>query len=178
MRQLTLFCGGLLAASFGLHATLVLLGLQRIDPVIYVAPSFNQVSAHPQAQLNLSAAGLATWLVVTAFFSLILGTSLQRVVGRPWWLPASVVFVASLLYLVVVHPHFLWVVLPPGPREEVTSFLRDKATPLYYYYFGNGFFQFRLALPFLYALLLFLLLVPLRARTRTDLPLDRGSTAA
>ncbi len=146
----------LVAASLVFHSALFLLGVRRIDPIIYVAPQPSQVGIYPQTQLALSASGIATWIIVAALFSIGVAALLKRSFTRPWWLYAFSVFLMTLGYLTIVHPHFLWVALDVGSRETLESFLRD--TPLHWYYFGNGFYRFRLALPFVHALLMYLLL--------------------
>jgi hypothetical protein len=157
MRRL-LIVVALVAASFAFHSALFLLGLRRIDPVIYVASPASSAGMYPHAQLKLSGTGIATWVIVTALFSIAVGALLKRAFVRPWWLYALSLFIVSLLYLIISHPHFLWVAFSPGAREALGSFLRENVTPLYDYYFGNGFYRFRLVLPFVYALLMYLLL--------------------
>jgi hypothetical protein len=154
----------LLASSFALHGLLFFLGLRRIDPIIYVAPRSVQLGTYPHAELILSHSGLLTWVGVAALFSFAVVALLKRVFIRSGWY-GLLVFAITLPYLAVVHPHFLWVTLSSGARSTLESVLRN--TPLYSYYFGNGFFRFRIVLPFLYALLVYVTLAVGRRRPTT-----------
>jgi hypothetical protein len=123
-------------ATVGLYVILYNLAWLRIDPTIYVPAEPRQY----HATMVLSPLGIVVWTVVIAIHSFVIALVASLYLKQRLLFLASILFVASLVIVIIVHPTFLPMALPQILRQSYLAFVEKYIPALYkiYLHWGIG----------------------------------------
>lgn len=131
-----------LAISTGLYLLLYVLVQQKLNPVVFVSPIPPDVNKYYHGRPVVSWPGLVSWAFAVLIYAVCIATAVahQRS-GSQRIVLASAVFIASLLYLLLVHPLFALTALPQQAASTFSRFVEQYIPPLGAMYFGQSAFR-------------------------------------